>query len=209
MRIITIVVLATLGFAVSAPTYAQYYGGLPLSAKRGTSVPDAGNLLFGSRFFSAADESANGGTDLKFGYRFSPNLMPHIALVGQYADASRWSGQRIIFGGLRADQKTTSYGLDLVSTLPIFERLSLTSSAGLARVRADSVFGGAVPIGLHNNNEGRTTAAGRVGVSVQYDFNRSLGFRFGVERYRNLYGSTYGGSNIDADTFSFGLRIRF
>ncbi len=209
MRTITVFVISALGITVSAPTRAQYYGGLTLNAVRGTLPADAGNLLFGARFFSSADAIANRGGDLKFGYRFSSHLLSHLALVGQYTEAPRWGSQRISFDGSRAMQKTSSYGLDLVSTLPVFERLSLTGSAGLARVRADSVFGGAVPIGLFNNNDGKYTSAGRLGLGVQYDFNRSLGFRFGVERYRNLNGSATSGSNLDADTFAFGVRIRF
>ena len=74
---------------------------------------------------------------------------------------------------------------------------------------APMAFGGAMPIGLLNNSDARYTSAGRVGVGVQYDFNRSLGFRFGVERYRNLNGNLFAGSSVDADTFSFGMRIRF
>lgn len=209
MRTTIIFLLSAFSVAFSMPTYAQYYGGLPLNTVRGTLSADAGNLLFGSHFFSAAEPLENGGTDLKVGYRFSSHLLRHISLVGQYADATRWSGQRISFDGSRAGTKTTSYGLDLVSTLPIFDGLSLTGRAGVARVRADSVFGGAMPIGLLNNNEDRYTSAGRVGLGVQYDMNRSLGFKFGVERYRNLNGNVYSGSNIDADTFSFGVRIRF
>ena len=65
----------------------------------------------------------------------------------------------------------------------------MNASAGVARLRADSVFGGAAPIGLLYNIDGRYTSATRVGLGVQYDFNRSLGVRFGVERFRNLNGS--------------------
>jgi len=209
MRTITIIAITAFGAAMSAPTHAQYFGGLPLNSVRGTLPSDAGNLLFGSRFFSGAESLDNGGTDLKFGYRFSSNLLPHIALVGQYADANRWGGKRISFDGLTAVRKTSSYGLDLVSTLPISDRLSLTGNAGIARVRADTVFGGALPIGLLGSSDGRYTSASRMGLGVKYDFNRSLGLNFGVERYRNLNGSNYGGTNLDADTFTFGLRIRF
>jgi hypothetical protein len=191
-----------------APAYAQYYGGLPLYAVQGTIPADADNLLFRSRIFSAADVLENGGTELKIGYRFSSHLLPHLALVGQYADASRWGGQRILFDGARAAQKTRSYGLDLVGTLPILDRLSLTGNVGIARVRADSVFGGAIPIGLLTGSDGRYTSAARMGLGMQYDFSRSLGLQFGVERYRNLNGNGYG-ANVDAETFSIGMRIRF
>ena len=209
MRTRTIVLIAALGATVSAPIHAQYYGGLPLYSVQGTLPADAHNLLFRSPMFSSADALDNGGTELKVGYRFSSHLVPHLALVGQYADASRWSGQRILFDGSPAAQRTRSYGLDLVGTLPILDRLSMTGSAGIARVRADSVFGGAIPIGLFDANAGRYTSASRLGLGVQYDFSRSLGFRFGVERYRNLNANSYGGSNPDADTFTFGMRIRF
>lgn len=209
MRTIIIVVISALGATASVPTQAQYYGGLPLTAVRGNLASDLSNLLFGSRFFSSADALQNDGSDLKFGYRFSSHQLPHIALVGKFATSSGWDTQRVLFGESRTAQKTASYGIDLVSTLPIFERLSVNGSAGVARLRADSVFGGAVPIGLINNIDGRYTSAARVGLGVQYDFNRSLGFRFGVERVRNLSGNTYEASNPDADTFAFGVRIRF
>ena len=209
MRTITIIAVTAFGFTITAPTHAQYFGGLPLNSVRGTLPSDAQNLLFGSRFFSGAESLDNGGTELKFGYRFSSNLLPHIALVGQYADANRWGGKRISFDGSTAVRKTSSYGLDLVSTMPISDRLALTGNAGIARVRADTVFGGALPIGLLGSSEGRYTSASRMGLGVQYDFNRSLGLKFGVERYRNLNGGNFGGANLDADTFTFGLRIRF
>ena len=209
MRTIIIVVLSALGATASVPTQAQYYGGLPLSAVRGKLASDPNNLLFGSRFFSLANTLENGGSDLKFGYRFSSHLLSHIALVGQYAVAPHWADPRRSFGESPAARKTTTYGLDLVSTLPIFERLALTGSAGVARIRADSVFGGTVPIGLLNDIDGRVTPAGRLGLGVQYDFSRSLGFRFGVERYRNLNPNTGGATQVDADTFAFGIRIRF
>ena len=66
-----------------------------------------------------------------------------------------------------------------------------------------------MPIALLNNADDQYTSAGRVGLGVEYDFSHRLGFRFGLERYRNLNGNAYGGSNLDADTFSFGMRIRF
>ena len=202
-------VAAALTAMVSAPTQAQYYGGLPLYSVQATLPSDANNLLFRSPMFSTLDALDHGGTELKIGYRFSSHLVPHLALVGQYADASRWGGQRTSFDGSRAAQRTGPYGLDLVGTVAVFDRLSMTGSAGVARVRADSVFGGAIPIGLLSANEGRYTSASRLGLGVQYDFSRSLGFKFGVERYRNLNGGAYSGSNPDGDTFSFGMRIRF
>ena len=213
MRTKTISLLGALGvvlaFMLSVPAHAQYYGGLPLNAVRGTLPTDANNLLFESRFFSAADSLENGGTDLKFGYRFSSSLVPHLALVGQYADATRWGGQKLLFGPTQSAQRSNSYGLDLVGSLPLFDRMSVTGNAGVARVRADSIFGGAAPIGLLGDSASRYTSAARVGLGVQYDFNRSLGFRFGVARYRNLNGNSFAGSDLDGDTFSFGIRIRF
>ena len=209
MRTITVIAITAFGAAMSALTHAQYFGGLPLTSVHGTLPSDAQNLLFGSRFFSGAESLDHGGTELKFGYRFSSNLLPHIALVGQYADANRWGGKRISFDGSTYGRKISSYGLDLVSTMPISDRLALTGNAGIARVRADTVFGGALPIGLLGSSEGRYTSASRMGLGVQYDFNRSLGLKFGVERYRNLNGGNFGGANLDADTFTFGLRIRF
>ena len=213
IKIALLCVLSTVGIALvtsmSVPAHAQYYGGLPLNGVRGTLPTDANNLLFESRFFSAADALENGGTDLKFGYRFSSSLVPHLALVGQYADATRWGGQKLLFGPTQAAQRTNSYGLDLVGSLPLFDRLSITGNAGVARVRADSIFGGAAPIGLISSSADRYTSAARVGLGLQYDFNRSLGFRFGLERYRNLNGNSFAGNDLDGDTFSFGIRIRF
>lgn len=208
MRKITTIVISAFSAILSVPSHAQYYGGLPLSAMRASIPADAGNLLFRSRLFGTAETLENGGTDMRVGYRFSNHLVPHLALVGQYANASRWDAKTLAFDGTQAAPRTSSYGLDLVGTLPIFSRLSLSGSAGVARVRADSVFGGGIPIGLLGS-DGRSTSAGRLGLGVQYDFNRSLGFRFGVERYRNLNGSAFIGNTLDADTFSFGMRVRF
>jgi opacity protein-like surface antigen len=202
-------VAASFTATVVAPAHAQYYGGLPLYSVQPTLPSDANNYLFRSPLFSAVDVLDHGGTELKMGYRFSSNMVPHFALVGQYADANRWSGQRIALDGSRAAQRSNSYGLDLVGSVPLLERLTMTGNAGIARVRADSVFGGVAPIGLLNTNEGRYTSASRLGLGVQYDLSQSLGFRFEVERYRNLNNRSYGGSNPDADTFTFGMRIRF
>ncbi|MEQ1518367.1 MAG: outer membrane beta-barrel protein [Usitatibacteraceae bacterium] len=204
-----LIVAASIAAMVSAPTHAQYYGGLPLYSVQPTLPSDANNLLFRSPLFSTVDVLDHGGSELKMGYRFSSTVVPHLALVGQHADASRWSGQRFALVGSRIAQRTNSYGLDLVASMPLFDRLSMTGSAGIARVRADSVFGGVAPIGLIDSNVGGYTSASRLGMGVQYDLSRSLGFRFEVERYRNLNGRSYGGSNPDADTFTFGMRIRF
>ena len=212
MRIMTIILFSILTTTLCIPAHAQYFGGLPLDAVSATQPADANNLLFGPRFFSVVSASENGAGDVKFGYIFSSNLVPHIALVGQalrHDDATRWNRQRLLFEPSQSAQRSNSYSLDLIGALPIFERFAVTGNAGLARVRASSVFGGAAPIELLGSNAGSYTSVARVGLGVQYDFNRSLGFRFGVERYRNLNSNNFANPDLDGDVFSFGIRIRF
>lgn len=191
-----------------ATAHAQYFGGVPLNAPPQALLANASDLLFGARFFTAANKLENDALALKFGYRFSSTLVPHLALVGQYAEFKRLREQSFLFGGMQT-QKSHSYGLDLVGTLPLTSGFAVSGNAGVVQVRTNRFFGGAAPAQLLSATDNRYTAAARAGLGLQYDFNRSLGFQFGVERYRNLNRSSFNGNDADADSYTFGVRIRF
>lgn len=196
----------------SATAHAQYFGGVRLNAPPAALLANATDLLFGARFFTVANKLESDALAVKFGYRFSVSHVPHLALVGQYAEIKRLREQSLLFGGTQT-QKSYAYGLDLVGTLPLTSRFAVSGNAGVAQVRTNSIFGGAVPTSLSSTHDNRYTAAARAGLGLQYDVNRSLGFQFGVERYRNLNRSSFNGSGTgndgDGDSYTFGVRIRF
>jgi OmpA-OmpF porin, OOP family len=207
-KISVVLVSAVLGVSYSAAGHAQYYGGIPLNQPRSTMLADANDVLFGTRFFSVASRQANDALAVKFGYRFSSTLVPHLALVGGYTEAKRLREASQLFGGGQT-QKSSVYGLDLVGTLPVSQRFAVSGNAGVVQVRANSIFSSNLSSSLLSHNDNRYTAAGRAGVGLHYDFNRSLGFQFGVERYRNLNKSSFGANDADGDSYTFGVRIRF
>lgn len=183
---------------------AQYYGGLDFiragSAVAETAAPDPS-------FFIA--NTALDDRRVRYGIKLGYQLSPRFAVVSNYSEFERRSGSSMLPLDSRVDfmaASPRSYGLDMVGSLPVFGHLSVSGSAGFARVRGDAIFGSGTA-GLFPNPAARALSAGKLGVGVQYDFNSSVGLRLEAERYRNF--SANSNAETDADNFSFGVMLKF
>ena len=162
---------------------------------------------------------------LRYGLKLRYLAMPHLALDASYSDL-RASATHTAFypyaaGSLNdADAQylkpraaARGYGLDLVGTLPIIERLSLTGRAGIQGVRNDIAFNGMDSATL---GAPRSFSQARFGLGVQYLLTKSVGLRLEMERFYRLSGSTSGSaagnafnSDFSSDNISLGVQFKF
>ncbi|MBL8517180.1 MAG: hypothetical protein JNM76_09440 [Betaproteobacteria bacterium] len=101
---------------------------------------------------------------------------------------------------LRLQAGSGSAGVDAVSTLQISSAFAVMARAGLRRLSLESDPAQLIQNGSINQ--------AKLGLGLQYQFSRSLGFRAEVERYRNL-GSDRGIADTDGDAVRFDVFWRF
>ena len=199
------IVALAIGIIASGAAQAQYYRGFDL-AKFGRVADEIAAVFPEPNYFLA--NTALDDRRIRYGLKLGYRLAPNWALVGNYSEFDRHVGTAMLPLDSRSYAALPrSYGMDLVGTLPVFERWSLTGNAGLVRFRGDTIFGAATPSGLFPNPAARALSAGKIGVGVQYNFSQSLGLRFAAERYRNLNGA--GTGELDAENYSLGLLFKF
>lgn len=194
----------------SAPTaHAQYYGGVVLNqaANKGlgaslqltgaASAADLANVSQLTRGLVLSNEPSLG---MKLGYRLSPNF----SVEAQYADKAGLSADSAV--RLESSNvRERALGLNLVGTLPLLKNFSVDGRAGF---RSESFSVGAIdPVASHFGiATTRSVSSGLLGVGFQYNFNRSLGLRFDVERNRRFFSDR---QSQDSDNVSFGVVWRF
>ena len=186
---------------------AQYYGGIDFMRAAGVS--------FGATLAPTFDATSTALDDrrMRYGFKLDVPLTSSFSLVGNYLQVDRRNNLFLSIGESHNEVATSrQYGLDLVGKVSVFNRLVLSGSAGVARMRGDTPFGVTAP-GLFPNPAARALSAGKVGVGVQYNFSNGLGLRFEADRYRALSGASgFHGTNsgdLDADSFSFGVLLKF
>jgi len=198
-------------FAAASATsaHAQFYLGASAGqSKAGLNGGDIASQLldlgFSTPSISLSDKTTSYG--LKLGYQ----LGPYVGVEGNYTDLGKFSYQANVtpVGSLNTELKATGYGLDLVGTLPIFDKFSLLGRAGVQRMKTDGVFNGSGSIDLVTSSASQTSTAGKIGFGVQYDLSQNLGLRLEVERFRKLGGNALG-SAFDADNYSIGILLKF
>ena len=154
---------------------------------------------------------------LKLRYQASP-LFGVEASVDNLRAANAVTGVADPFNIYASAVKATArgYGLDLVSTLPITDRLVLTGRAGIQAVRNDPNFSVAFNVastGTDFNSTGapRLFSQSRLGLGVQYALTKSVGLRLELERYYRLSGNTSNnfGSPFSTDSVSLGVQFKF
>ncbi len=189
--------------------HAQFYVGASVGqSKAGLNGGDIASQLldlgFSSPSVSLSDKTTSYG--LKLGYQITPN----VAVEGNYTDLGKYSYQANVqpTGGLNSELKVKGYGLDLVGTLPIFDKFSLLGRAGVQRMKTDGAFSASGSIDLATTGASQTATAGKLGFGVQYDLSKNLGLRLEVERFRKLGGNALG-SAFDADNYSIGVLFKF
>ena len=208
MRALLCMVGFPLVFA-AASAHAQFYLGASAGqSKAGLNGGDISSQLldlgFSSPSVSLSDKTTSYG--LKLGYQFGP----YVGVEGNYTDLGKYSYQANVSpaGSLNTELKVKGYGLDLVGTLPIFDKFSLLGRAGVQRMKTDGTFNGSGSIDLVTSSASQTSTAGKLGFGVQYDLSQNLGLRLEVERFRKLGGNALG-SAFDADNYSIGILFKF
>jgi Outer membrane protein beta-barrel domain len=200
--------------------HAQYYGGVSLGATRTVSgqlsagrVNSIGNFAnFGadSDSFTPTEQltimpaaglqlANEPSLGIKLGYRFNP----YFAVESRYVTANLSTTGPSLFSreATNITRREQSVGLDLVGNVSLMKKLSLQGRAGLRSELSALAF--------INTNVGNLApaAAGVMGLSLNYNFNSSIGLRFEVERSRKFFNDRFAG---DADSaVSFGLLWRF
>ncbi len=201
--------LCVLLLAATANAHAQFFVGISAGqSKAGLNGGDISSQLldlgFSSSSVSLSDKTTSYG--LKLGYQFTP----YVAVEGNYTDLGKYSYQANVQppGSLNSELKVKGYGLDLVGTLPIVDKLSLLGRVGVQRMKTDGAFSGSGSIDLVTAGASQSSTAGKLGFGVQYELSKNLGLRLEVERFRKLGGSALG-SAFDADNYSLGVLFKF
>ena len=130
----------------------------------------------------STDRSSNGGK-VYGGYEITPNVAVELG----YADVGKATSAA-------GDIKGHGVFVDAVGKVPFTDTLS-----GLARIGA---FNGRARTNLGGSDSGTDL---KLGVGLQYDFNKQAGIRGDWERYR----FKAFGTKTDADMVSVGLNYRF
>jgi len=135
--------------------------------------------------------------DIRLGYAWSRRF----AVEAEFARAGSLTGMNANL--LPANSR--GMGLDAVGTLPIAAGLSVTGRAGVRRVSGEIDASQLLPNGSLQTG---VLNQAKLGLGLQYQFSRSLGFRAEVERYRNIGGDRQI-ADSDGDAFRFGVFWRF
>lgn len=101
---------------------------------------------------------------------------------------------------VRLQSGASSTGLDATGTLQVSSAFAVMARAGLRRLSLESDPAQLIQNGSINQ--------AKLGLGLQYQFSRSLGFRAEVERYRNL-GTDRAVADTDGDAVRFDLFWRF
>ena len=207
--VVLIVITASASISVNAQTYA---GGV-LSPSKVRLNGDNATVSFLD--LSVATPSIMlMDKNLRYGLKLRYQAAPHLALEANYSDLRALSNP-VSFAPSYADAyylKTRAnakgYGLDLVGTLPIMDRLTLTGRAGIQSVRNESTFSGLGGIDSSVIGGLRPFSQSRFGLGVQYSLTKSVGLRLEMERFHRLSGNAFG-SEFSADNVSLGVQFKF
>ena len=155
--------------------------------------------------------------NLSYGLKLRYQAAPHLALEANYSDLRASSIPASFAPGapsyadayyVKTRANAKGYGLDLVGTLPLLDRLTLTGRAGIQSVRNESTFSGLGGIDSSVVGGLRPFSQSRFGLGVQYSLTKSVGLRLEMERFHRLSGNTFG-SEFSADNVSFGVLFKF
>jgi OmpA-OmpF porin, OOP family len=203
------VLLLALGlFAVTA--HAQYHGGVKLGQSKGVLSADPAPTFVDWGFYMpqvSAVESKSG-----YGLKLGTRISEHLAVEGTYSESARWNASASSQAAALGNRvKTSGFGLDLVGSVPLYQRLSLFGRAGVQRVRAEGMFAGTGNLETFGTGISQSVSAGRFGLGLQYDVTRNLGLRLEVDRFRKLGGQANSvfGSAFDTESYSVGVQYRF
>lgn len=188
-------------FACAVQAADDYFGGIAVYSHADVLRPFAVSASFGAPAGLSNVGLLQGALPpqrIRIGYEYSP----YLAVEGEYFR----TGQRSALSANPAFQVGRSgawgFGLDAVGALPFWSRFSLLGKAGVRRVALDQ---DSLSTSMLANG---TLIQGKLGLGLQYNFSRSLGFRAEAERYRN-FGPDRAVADTDGDVYSLGMTFRF
>ena len=212
----SLLVLIAMAASVAISVHAQTYAGGTLGPSRISLNGE--NAITSSLDLSIATPSIMlMDKNLRYGLKLRYQAMPHLALEANYSDL-RASSSSVSFASsapsyadayyVKTRANAKGYGLDLVGTLPLMDRLTLTGRAGIQSVRNDSTFSGLGGIDSSVIGGLRPFSQSRFGLGVQYFLTKSVGLRLEMERFHRLSGNAFG-SEFSADNVSLGVQFKF
>jgi OmpA-like transmembrane domain. len=188
-------------FACAVQAADDYFGGLAVYSHADVLTPIAVSASFGAPT-GLSDvgllQDASPLHRIRIGYEYSP----YLAVEGEYFRTGKLSALSANPAFQVGRSGASGFGLDAVGALPFWYRFSLLGKAGVRRVALDQ-DSLSTPV-LANG----ALIQGKLGLGLQYNFSRSLGFRAEVERYRNL-GPDRAIADTDGDVYSLGVMFRF
>jgi OOP family OmpA-OmpF porin len=199
--------LAVIASPFAVADDAFWYGGLSIG-QSSAKIDDAkitSNLLGGGFATSSiTDNNRDTGYKLFAGYKVNKNF----ALEGGYFDLGKFgfTTTTVPAGTLNGNIQLRGLNFDAVGILPINEKLSAFGRVGLNYAEAKDSFSGTGAVNVLNPSPKKSDMNYKLGLGVQYDFNKSLGMRAEAERYRI---NDAVGSKGDVDLVSVGLVYRF
>jgi OOP family OmpA-OmpF porin len=204
------------GFAVLSSPFAlaedtkdsNWYGGINIGQSR-AKIDDARIISHFSDISltttSITDDSKGNAYKLFGGYQLNKTFALEAGYfsLGEFGYTATTSP----VGTRTATIKLQGFNFDLVGLMPLSEKFSAFGRLGLNYAQAKDTFTstGAVPAAT-NASPSKSEANYKLGVGLQYDFNKSLGMRAEAERYR--INDAIGNSG-DINMFSLGLVYRF
>jgi hypothetical protein len=190
-----------LPFACAVQAADDYFGGIAVYSHADVLRPIAVSASFGSPT-GLSDvgllQDASQPHRIRIGYEYSP----YLAVEGEYFRAGKLSAPFANPAFQVGRSAARGFGIDAVGALPFWDRFSLLGKAGVRRVALDqdSLTTPVLASGV--------LIQGKLGLGLQYNFSRSLGFRAEVERYRNLRPDR-AIADTDGDAYSLGVMFRF
>lgn len=188
-------------FACAVQAADDYFGGIAVYSHADVLRPIAVSASFGAptRLSDVGLlQDVSPPQRIRIGYEYSP----YVAVEGEYFRTGKLSALSANPAFQVGRSGARGFGLDAVGALPIWYRFSLLGKAGVRRVALDQ---DSLTIPVLANG---ALIQGKLGLGLQYNFSRSLGFRAEVERYRNL-GPDRAIADTDGDVYSLGVMFRF
>ena len=197
--------LATPAFAQDEPGYFYLGGSFGQSrAKIDETRIDADLLSQGLVTSSMTRDEKDKAWKAFAGYQFNR----YVGLEGGYFNLGRFgfTSTTVPAGTLDGRIRLHGLNLDLVGTLPIYERLSLIGRVGAQYATAHDTFGGTGAVVVLDPNPHKSQVNYKVGAGLQFALTRNLMLRGEAERYRV---NDAVGNHGDINLYSLGLVFAF
>lgn len=214
MRISSSIVAMCIGAALIGAggrslAQAGWYAGFMLGSSNADLNPDV-VAVTGATSTNLVKDERDPGVQVFVGYRFNPYFAVEtgFAWLGEFQMTNQVTAPTV--GALNADIRVIGIFLDAVGLLPLGANFDLLAKAGVVGAETRtfrSTSGTVTPAPGTATNASTDEAVLKVGLGVQYNFEKNVTLRAQWERYFNVGDGNTG--QFDIDLYSFGLLFRF